>query len=217
MADPHPSVVWYPGADPVVGRRAKDQLSELGLGVFGDIVRSPKIYLGSPVGIPVGGVTRRAVDVVSDLLKYLREDALARGLAGNEFRSAVISIPVSMRGDARAELRQAARQAGISIHQFVHEPLAALYGYLRSRQDFDRAVADLERRMVMVFDWGGGTLDLTLCQVQNGALMQVHNAGDPDVGGDFFDQRLRQLVRAKHEAQHPQADWSRLQPTPTPG
>lgn len=210
---PHPSVVWYSGAEPIVGRLAKDQLNDLGLGVFGDIVRSPKMFLGSPTGIYVGGVTRQAVDVVADVLRFLREDAISRGFRGNTFESAVITIPVTMRGQARAELRQAAQKTGIRIHQFVHEPLAALYGYLRSRQDFRQVLANLERRLVLVFDWGGGTLDMTLCQFQNGILAQVFNIGDGEVGGDQFDLRLRRLVRQKHEAQHPRTDWSRLQPS----
>jgi molecular chaperone DnaK (HSP70) len=206
--------VWYPGGgDPIVGRHAKDQLNELGLGVFGDIVRSPKIFLGSPTGIYVGGVTRQAVDVVADVLRFLRTDALRRGFRGNTFASAVITIPVTMRGHARAELRQAARQAGIGIHQFVHEPLAALYGYLRAKPNFRQELANLERRLVLVFDWGGGTLDLTLCQFQNGVLTQIFNTGDTEVGGDRFDLRIRQLVREKHQSLHTHADWSRLQPS----
>lgn len=211
---PHPSVVWYSGGDPVVGRAAMNQLGDLGLGVFGDIVRSPKMFLGSPTGIFVGGVTRQAVDVVADVLKFLRNDAKKRvSSEGNTFESAVITIPVTMRGPARAELRQAAQQAGIRIHQFVHEPLAALYGYLRARQNFRQEIANLDRRLVIVFDWGGGTLDLTLCQLQSGVLTQVFNAGDPEVGGDKFDLRLRQLVRQKHETQHSYADWTRIQPS----
>lgn len=210
---PHPSVVWYSGGDPVVGQKAKEQLNELGLGVFGNIVRSPKMFLGSPVAIDVGGVTRPAVDVVADVLKFLRQDALLRGFKGNAFDSAVVTIPVTMRGAGRAELRQAAQKAGIRVHQFVHEPLAALYGYLRSRPTFKQELANLERRLVLVFDWGGGTLDLTLCQLQEGVLTQVFNAGDTEVGGDSFDLRLRQLVRQEHEVLHPNADWSRPQPS----
>ena len=210
---PHPSVVWYSGAQPVVGRQAKDQLNVLGLGVFGDIVRSPKMFLGSPTGIYVGGVTRQAIDVVADVLRFIRQDALRRGFEGNTFESAVITIPVTMRGLARAELRQAAKKAGIGIHQFVHEPLAALYGYLRAQPYFRREIANLERRIVLVFDWGGGTLDMTLCQFQRGVLTQIFNTGDTELGGDCFDRRLRQLVRQKHEVQYPSADWSRLQPS----
>jgi len=150
--------------------------------------------------------------VVSDMLTFLRDDALSRDYKGNVFDSAVITIPVTMRGTGRADLRQAAQKAGIRIHQFVHEPLAALYGFLRISPHFRQELANLERRLVLVFDWGGGTLDLTLCQVQEGVLTQVVNVGDAEVGGDSFDLRLRQRVRQKHEEQHPDADWSRSQP-----
>jgi molecular chaperone DnaK (HSP70) len=104
-------------------------------------------------------------------------------------------------------------KAGIRIQQFVHEPLAALYGYLRGRQSFERSAFALEGRLVLVVDWGGGTLDLTLCQVRQGLVMQVLNVGDPEVGGDQFDLRLRRLVRQKHEVLHPAVDWSRIQPS----
>ncbi len=171
------------------------------------------MFLGSPTGIYVGGVHRQAVDVVADVFRYLRQDALKRKFQGNLFESAVVTIPVTMRGPARAELRQAAQKAGIRIHQFIHEPLAALYGYLRSKPDFRQELANLERRLALVFDWGGGTLDLTLCQLQNGVLTQIFNAGDAEVGGDIFDDRLRQLVRQKHEAQYPKADWNKIQPS----
>lgn len=77
---PHPSVVRYSPGEPVVGQLAKEQLDHLKIGVSGDIVRSPKKYLGSPTGIDVGGVTRPTVNVVADLLRFLKDDALTRGL-----------------------------------------------------------------------------------------------------------------------------------------
>ena len=55
---------------------------------------------------------------------------------------------------------------------------------------------------MLVFDWAGGTLDLTLCRIQGGSIMQVVNLGDNEVGGDRFDERLRNLLRAKHAAAH---------------
>src|SRR3990170_6871451 len=166
---PHPSVVWYRGGETIVGRQAKQQLSQLGLGVFGDIVRSPKMYLGSPSGVFVGGATRPARDIVGHILEFIREDALSRRFPNRSFTRAVMTVPVPMQGGARSELREAALKAGFQIHQFVHEPLAALYGFLRGRPDFNREITRLERRFVLVFDWGGGTLDITLCQLLSGA------------------------------------------------
>ena len=210
---PHPSVVWYHGTDPVVGQRAKERMSDIGLGVFGDIVRSPKMFLGSPAGINVGGVVRKASDIVADILRFLREDAVKTSFRGNPFKSAVITIPVNMRGQARAELRVAALKAGMEIHQFIHEPLAALYAYFRRSEDFRRTISSLEKRIFLVFDWGGGTLDLTLCQMRNGVLMQIANTGDSDVGGDAFDLRLLRLAKEKHSQKYPKADWTLMQPT----
>jgi len=209
---PHPSVVWYSGKDTVVGRQAKDHLGKLGLGVFGDIVRSPKMFLGSQTGIHIGGVTRPAREVVSEVIRYVREDAKKKEPA-LPFDRAVFTIPVAMDGRARAELRQAALAAGVHVHQFVHEPLAALYGHLRSLPEFEELRSRLERRLVLVFDWGGGTLDLTLCRFQNGALVQVVNVGDAEVGGDAFDLEILKLVKRKHAEAYPAVDWTKLQPT----
>ena len=208
---PHPSVVWYRGADVVVGRQAKDQMGQLGLGIFGDVVRSPKMFLGSPTGIHVGGVNRAATEVCADVLRFVRAEALRTNRADGEFDRAVVTVPVSMDGRARRELRQSALAAGIHVQQFVHEPLAALYGHLRAREDFPEQCARMEGRLALVFDWGGGTLDLTLCRFHHGALVQVLNLGDPEVGGDRFDLELVRLAKRKHAVAHPEADWTKMQ------
>ncbi|HXR35368.1 MAG TPA: Hsp70 family protein, partial [Candidatus Binataceae bacterium] len=96
----------------------------------------------------------------------------------------------------------AAHKACLRIHQFVHEPLAALYGYLRSQPDFKRRCAELENRAALVVDWGGGTLDLTLCKFMRGALVQIGNQGDAGVGGDRFDEAIADHVRNKHREHH---------------
>jgi molecular chaperone DnaK len=210
---PHPSVVWYSAERPIVGREARDQMSELGIGVFGDIVRSPKRYLGGQVPIVIGDVPRSAVDVVGEVLSYLREDALGRGFPEQDFSRAVMTVPVSMTGRARCDLREAANRAGIQIHQFVHEPMAALYGYLRGMPTFQAEVARLEGRVVLVYDWGGGTLDLTLCRIEQHTIVQILNLGEPLIGGDQFDLRLLDIIKAKHIELHPEADWGRMQPT----
>jgi molecular chaperone DnaK len=210
---PHPSVVWYNGAEIVVGRQAKENMGQLGLGVFGDVVRSPKMFLGSTTGIHVGGVSRPAAEVVADILRYVKDQALQRGEEDQTFDRAVLTVPVSMDGRARLELRQAALAAGIHVHQFVHEPLAALYGHLRAQENFAEMSARMEGRLALVYDWGGGTLDLTLCRLHHGTLVQILNLGDQEVGGDKFDLELVRLAKRKHAEHDPAADWSKLQPS----
>jgi molecular chaperone DnaK len=79
---------------------------------------------------------------------------------------------------------------------------AALYAYLRSKRDIHRALAQLENRNVLVFDWGGGTLDLNLCRIAGGVFYQISTRGNNEVGGDRFDVRLQNLMREKHANQH---------------
>lgn len=193
---PFPSVVCYEGAKTIVGRDAKERLGESGLGVKGNVIRSPKILLGRE-SIPVEGVERSPVDIVRDVAKYVLQQALNTRLKDlTKIQGAVVTIPVDMEGYRRAALRDAFRLAGINIAQFVHEPLAALYGFFRSQNDLAAALRDYDRRLILVFDWGGGTLDLTLCRLVDGMLVQVKNDGTEEVGGDVFDDAIRnEIVR----------------------
>ncbi|TWA85146.1 molecular chaperone DnaK (HSP70) [Azospirillum brasilense] len=210
---PHPSAVWYHGAEVVAGRRAKDQLTEIATGVVGDVVRSPKSYLGTGAAIHVGGVAREPSDVVADILRHVRTDATSLpGMRDMGFDRAIVTIPVNMKGAARRELRDAAYKAGLHIVQYVHEPLAALYGHLRSQPSFKQKLAELEGRYVLVFDWGGGTLDLTLVKLVGGTLVQIQNMGDNTIGGDRFDERLVNHVKDRHANVYRLASWPSQMP-----
>jgi molecular chaperone DnaK len=192
---PYPSVVTYRGEEVVVGREAKQSLDGAGIGIAGDTVRSPKIYLGQEV-LNVLGVERSPIDIVADVIRHVRARSLAsaqRKVLG-DLDQAVVTIPVNMNGPRRAALRAAFNQSGISIVQFVHEPLAALYGFLRDPDNLTKDARALMRRFVLVVDWGGGTLDLTLCRLEPGRILQLRNGGTDRVGGDEFDQVIRDEV-----------------------
>lgn len=196
---PHPSVVLYRGEEVLVGREARNQLERTEPGAVGDAVPSPKRYLGSGTGIHVGGVVKTPREVCAHVLRHVVEHAQVQQ-PDLDLSEAVITIPVRLDGLGRSELRQAAHDAGLRVWQFVHEPLAALYAWLRTRGRDTHELYD--RRFFLVFDWGGGTLDLTLCQLVDGVLVQVLSRGDDRVGGDVFDERLRRLVSRRHAEQH---------------
>lgn len=191
---PIPSVVSYEGDKVIVGSEAKKQLSEVGMGVHGDVVKSPKTYLGRET-LTVGGVQRNPVDIVTHIVKYVCDRALSTNRESlTRIDKAVVTIPVNMIGERRALLRDAFRAAGVSIVQFVHEPLAALYGFFKSSINIESELRAYDRQLILVFDWGGGTLDLTLCKLIDGLLVQIANDGTEDVGGDIFDGEIRNFV-----------------------
>jgi molecular chaperone DnaK len=196
---PHPSVVSYRPGEVVVGRKAKEELINAVPGIFGNIVKSPKTMLGRN-SVTIGGHTFSPQNVVKDVVAHVMSHARlapeARG-TDNQFNRAVVTIPIDMNGERRRDLRDACRMAGMSVYQFVHEPLAALYGHLRNMDDFKTEFGRLNRQLVLVFDWGGGTLDLTLCRVSDGMLVQVLNDGLSDVGGDIIDDMIVNQIEQK--------------------
>ncbi len=197
---PIPSVVSFEGGKVEVGRKAHDKLTSAGLGVQGSTVRSPKSLLGREE-VFIEGVRRDPVKMVELVLDHVRQFALGTRAGRNlKMDRVVATIPINMNGERRALLRQAFRQAGMSVVQFVHEPLAALYGFLRSVNDANDLTKRYNGKLLLVFDWGGGTLDLTLCRVLDGLLVQVANYGTEEVGGDLFDEALRNEVEKRSSA-----------------
>jgi actin-like ATPase involved in cell morphogenesis len=194
---PIPSVVSFEGGKVEVGRKAHDKLTSAGLGIQGSTVRSPKTLLGREEQV-IDGVRRDPVKMVEHVLDHVRRFVL-QTKAGQSLKmdQVVATIPVNMEGHRRALLRQAFRQAGMSVVQFVHEPLAALYGYLRMSEGTPDLIRRYDGKLLLVFDWGGGTLDLTLCRVLNGLLVQVANDGTEEVGGDVFDDELRNEIEKR--------------------
>lgn len=198
---PHPSVVCYQGTQIIVGRKAKERLANAGVGVMGNVVRSPKSLLGESK-VFVEGVARNPKDMVADIVRHVCRHAADQ--QPGDYDRAVVTIPVDMNGARRRELRDAFRMAGVNIVQFIHEPLAALYGHLCSEMDakenhirrvgFADHLKKLNRELILVFDWGGGTLDLTLCQVVDGMLVQIMNDGCSNVGGDVLDDIIRNEI-----------------------
>lgn len=207
---PHPSVVWYRGGEVVVGRKARENLDAGAEPITGSFVRSPKRLLDADAPIHVAGRDIDPRDIIAEVLKFLVADAKAQS-GRHEVDRVVMTIPVKLDGAGRRRLRDAARKAQISVVQFVHEPLAALYSYLRSQSDYRRRLAELDGCRILVFDWGGGTLDLTLCQVHRNQIVQIANVGDDEVGGDRFDELVRNKVREAHARQHGIEDLAGLE------
>lgn len=200
---PHPSMVIARGQEIVCGQLAKEQANDEYSNAGGDVVRSPKIHLGqddNTYPIP-GRKDLHRIDLVSEVLSFLKQDAASR--SGNfAVEKAVFTVPVSFDGKSRQELREAAAKAGIEVAYFVHEPLAALYGYFREQSDAGQRIEDFDGSHVLVFDWGGGTLDLTLCQIRGGVLHQIRNAGNSELGGDTFDDNITKHVMTVHASKH---------------
>lgn len=188
---PYPSIVRYEGESVIAGRAARDAIDAVGIGVYGNTIRSPKFLLHEE-SVNVGGVERNPIDVVADLIKFVKNESKVQ--LKTEINSAVVTIPVAMNGEWRRSLRDACKRADLDVIQYVHEPLAAIYGYFRGASDSENLTRKYANRYVLVVDWGGGTLDITLCKIEGSRILQLRNGRSDAVGGDQFDEVIRDEI-----------------------
>ncbi|NUT31227.1 MAG: Hsp70 family protein [Streptomyces sp.] len=142
-------------------------------------IRSAKLKLGTDWSIIRGAVRLAAEDVAEHILRRLREDAEA--YIGGPLDAAVLTVPANFDLDQRAALVEAANRAGIRALRVITEPTAAAVTYGLNRE---------ENSTVLIFDLGGGTLDVSLIEIGDGVVEVKAHAGDNYLGGDDWDQRI---------------------------
>ena len=157
----------------------------------GRLFQSLKTFLGDPLlsSTNVFGDERGLEDLIAMILTAVF-DRVAE-LSGTRPTAATIGRPVEFVGGAgveeraRTRLEQAARLAGLRDIRFVQEPVAAALA------------ADVPAGLALVFDFGGGTLDLCVTRRENGEIQVLGTAG-VDVAGDRFTQLLIDDLVAPH-------------------
>jgi molecular chaperone DnaK len=188
---PHPSVVWFRADGKVtVGALAKRSINAYAAEPGHAIIASVKRQLGKNKNYRIAGQPKAAVEVAEEIFRFLKEDAAGR--AGAELRHGIVTIPVEFDGNARHELRQAAERAGVFIKTFIYEPFAAVVAYCESNQG--ERLESLEGQNLLVFDWGGGTLDITVVAIRSGQMTQLATGHLGHRAGDHFDERLLRLT-----------------------
>jgi len=189
---PHPSVVWFRAdGTTIVGREAKRNIHSYSDEVGNVFIPSIKRQLGQDRVFRVFGQPRTAIDVAAEVFKFLRGRAKIE--SNLEIREAVVAVPVYFDGRARRELRRAADSGGLYIKTFIHEPFAAVVGYCCGQPEGER-LQQLDGRNILVFDWGGGTLDITVAAIKAGRMLELATAGLVDRAGDHFDDSLRRFT-----------------------
>jgi molecular chaperone DnaK (HSP70) len=209
---PHPSVVWYRvGEEPRVGRLAKSHILGFSEAPGNLFIPSIKRSLGKGRTYSIFGSKVPGWQVASEIFRHLRHDA--QQSHGSDISGAVVTIPVDFDGRARRDLRLAAHQAGVYIKTFVHEPFAAIVGYCYTGRG-NRTIQQRDGEKILVFDWGGGTLDITIGQVEGGTVSELATSGLSDRSGDHFDDILANFAKTEFMARNLlQPDMFVLQPS----
>ena len=139
------------------------------------------------------------IEVVTEILKRCKEEADNLLDTSPEFRDCVMTIPNYFFDPSKKALREAAKRAGLNVLYFLKEPTAAGIRFISDSNEIR------EGEMVMVFDFGGGTLDLTL-MVRNGDDFDVKaQGGDPNLGGTKIDEIFCKYVLQRYQNENGEA------------
>ena len=111
--------------------------------------------------------------------------AIAEKALGEPVERAVVTVPASFNDLQRASTKVAAREAGLEVLRILNEPTAAALAYGFGKQGTER---------IAVYDFGGGTFDLTLLDLSGNVFEVIATAGDSFLGGDDFDNAIADKI-----------------------
>jgi molecular chaperone DnaK len=126
------------------------------------------------------------------LLQKIKHDAEA--FLGEEVKEAVITVPAYFNDNQRQATKDAGEIAGLKVVRLVNEPTAACLAY-----GLDKA--NKEQR-ILVYDFGGGTLDVTIMEFGNGVFEVKSTSGDTQLGGTDMDNVLVDFLKAEIKSKH---------------
>lgn len=149
------------------------------------VISSFKSILGQNKEIDIYGKRFLPKDILTKYLECLKTYISSKHNV--DIKSAAFSFPVNFSREARADLVKAAHAAGITVTNLISESTAA---YLATRNE----TKGLQR--VMVVDWGGGTLDISILEISANRVREVAVGGE-QIGGDYIDKELAQRIHAK--------------------
>lgn len=177
-----PSVVAFSKSGEVlVGEIAKRQA----VNNIDRTITSVKRHMGTDWSVAIDDKKYTPQEISARILMKLKNDAEA--YLGEKVTDAVVTVPAYFNDAERQATKEAGEIAGLNVLRIVNEPTAAALAY-----GLDKGKED---ELILVFDLGGGTFDVSLLEVgkdeDNFSTIQVRStAGDNRLGGDDWDQRV---------------------------
>jgi len=184
-----PSVIGYSeNGKMLVGREARDQLLLRPRETLIEVKR----MMGSTETITMGGQEYTPQQAAAVIIAYLVD--CARRHLGEPVDEAVITVPAYFSDVQRRATMEAGRLAGVKVERIINEPTAAALDYGIEHMQ--------ECRNILVYDLGGGTLDVTVLEMFEGVLDVKASCGNNRLGGKDFDQRLIDYLLERLRAQY---------------
>jgi len=169
-----PSVVHIKGDEVIVGQIARNQA----IVDPSHTIRSIKRKMGSNEKVEIDGKGYTPEQISAMILQKLRKDAEA--YLGQPVKNAVITVPAYFNDSQRQATKNAGEIAGLNVLRIINEPTAASLAYGLDKLE--------KNHTILVFDFGGGTFDVSILELGDGVFEVKATSGDNFLGGDDIDQ-----------------------------
>jgi molecular chaperone DnaK len=150
-----------------------------------------KRKMGTHEKIMVRGKSYTPQQISAFILQKIKKDA--EEFLGEPVTDAVITVPAYFNDDQRQATKDAGAIAGFRVKRIINEPTAASLAYGLDKEG-DQKIA--------VYDFGGGTLDVTIMDVGGGVFEVLSTSGDTQLGGSDMDQALVDFIAREFRKQH---------------
>ncbi len=157
-----------------MGRRLSEIPEEISLVPF-DVVEGKE----ETAEVKVGDTTYSPPEISAMILQKLK--AAAESQLGGEVTAAVITVPAYFNDAQRQATKDAGQIAGLDVKRIINEPTAAALAYGLDKK---------EDQKIAVYDFGGGTFDISILEVGENVVEVKATSGDSHLGGDNLDQRV---------------------------
>ncbi len=183
-----PSVVAFTKeGERLVGEAAKRQAVTNPQGTIQRIKRK----MGSGDKVNLHGKEYSPEQISAFILQKIKKDA--EDFLGEKLTEAVITVPAYFNDDQRQATKNAGKIAGLTVKRILNEPTAASLAYGLEKEG-DHCIA--------VYDFGGGTFDITLMEVGDGVFEVLSTNGDTQLGGSDMDQALVDYIIKEFKKKH---------------
>ncbi len=154
-------------------------------------IKNVKRKMGSSEKVTALGKEYTPQQISAFILQKIKKDA--ESYLGETVDKAVITVPAYFNDNQRQATKDAGAIAGLEVVRIINEPTAAALAYGLDKSDVEQKI--------MVFDLGGGTLDVTIMDFSDGVFEVLSTSGDTQLGGSDMDEALTNYVIGEFKKQ----------------
>jgi len=151
-----------------------------------------KRKMGTSYRVKINSKEYSAQEISAMILRKIKDDASA--FLGEEVKDAIITVPAYFNDNQRQATKDAGRIAGLNVKRLINEPTAAAVAYGLDKENINLKIA--------VLDFGGGTFDVTIMELDNKVFEVISTAGDTQLGGTDMDNILVDYIASEFQREN---------------